>query len=126
MALPSYEQLMKASRVELKELIANAEKALRDSEAAAKEKAKTEFLARIEEAGFTFSELFGASPAAAGGSGKRAYKRREGGEGKAPVAPKYRHPENDTITWSGRGRQPDWIKSHVASGKSLDDLLINA
>lgn len=126
MALPSYDQLMKASRVELKELIANAEKALRDSEAAAKEKAKTEFLARIEEAGFTFSELFGASPAAAGGSGKRAYKPREGSATRSPVAPKYRHPENPELTWTGRGRKPAWVVTHLDAGKPIDDLLIHA
>ena len=123
-SMPTYDQLMKASRAELTELLSNVQKALKDSEAQAKEKAKADALALIAASGFTMADLFGQAEQG-GSAGKRAYKRREGGEGKAPVAPKYRHPENDTIAWSGRGRQPDWIKSHVASGKSLDDLLID-
>jgi DNA-binding protein H-NS len=36
----------------------------------------------------------------------------------------YRHPENADQTWSGRGRQPDWMKEALAAGKSKDDFLI--
>jgi DNA-binding protein H-NS len=28
---------------------------------------------------------------------------------RAPAAAKYRHPENPTLTWSGRGRKPQWF-----------------
>jgi DNA-binding protein H-NS len=28
------------------------------------------------------------------------------------------------VTWSGRGRQPGWIKEALAKGKGLDDFLI--
>jgi len=38
--------------------------------------------------------------------------------------PKYRNPEDPRQTWSGRGRQPGWIKDALASGKSLDQLAI--
>ena len=38
--------------------------------------------------------------------------------------PKYRDPSEPTNTWSGRGRQPGWVKDLLASGKSLDDYLI--
>ncbi|WP_299969311.1 H-NS histone family protein [uncultured Roseobacter sp.] len=41
---------------------------------------------------------------------------------KAPA--KYRHPENPEVTWTGRGRQPGWIKEAIQSGKSVDDFLI--
>jgi DNA-binding protein H-NS len=50
-----------------------------------------------------------------------------GGTSKAKAAPrpaKYRHPENPAVTWSGRGRQPAWIKEALAAGKSLDAFLI--
>ena len=43
---------------------------------------------------------------------------------KVAVQPKYRHPENASLTWSGRGRQPGWIKEAEAAGKSRDDFLI--
>lgn len=41
----------------------------------------------------------------------------------APKPAKYRHPENSEVTWSGRGRQPAWIKEALAEGKSLEHFL---
>ena len=38
--------------------------------------------------------------------------------------PKYRHPENAEITWSGRGRKPAWLAEAIAGGKSLKDFAI--
>lgn len=38
--------------------------------------------------------------------------------------PKYRHPENAELTWSGRGRKPSWIAEALDAGKSLDDFAI--
>ncbi len=37
---------------------------------------------------------------------------------------KYRSPDDPRKTWTGRGRQPGWIKDALGSGKSLDDFLI--
>ena len=34
---------------------------------------------------------------------------------------KYRNPEDSNQEWSGRGRQPAWVKALVASGKSLEE-----
>ncbi|TRD17296.1 H-NS family nucleoid-associated regulatory protein [Palleronia caenipelagi] len=42
------------------------------------------------------------------------------------LPPKYRHPENPSLTWSGRGRKPRWIAEALESGQSLDDFLIAA
>ena len=43
---------------------------------------------------------------------------------RAPAVAKYRHPENAALTWSGRGRKPQWFVSALTSGKSADDLAI--
>lgn len=40
------------------------------------------------------------------------------------VAPKYRHPQNSDLTWTGRGKQPRWVADLLASGKTMPDLLI--
>lgn len=40
------------------------------------------------------------------------------------VMPKYRHPENAALEWTGRGRQPMWVKAWVEAGGSLDSLRI--
>ena len=42
----------------------------------------------------------------------------------SPVKPKYRNPFNAEETWAGRGRQPRWVRDHLAQGKSIDTLLI--
>jgi DNA-binding protein H-NS len=85
-----------------------------DSIAKAKQRNRSEALAAIEataqQMGFEVAELFGAAKFAK----------------KAPKPPKYRHPENASVTWSGRGRQPAWIKDALAKGKSLDLFLIKA
>lgn len=38
--------------------------------------------------------------------------------------PKYRHPENPDLTWTGRGRKPGWITEALEAGKSLDEFAI--
>ena len=40
------------------------------------------------------------------------------------VKAKYRHPENPELEWTGRGRKPKWVESWLASGATLDNLLI--
>ena len=41
-----------------------------------------------------------------------------------PVAAQYRNPGDASQQWSGRGRQPKWIKAWIDSGKSLDETRI--
>jgi DNA-binding protein H-NS len=55
-------------------------------------------------------------------------ERGKGGAVKAAaggsVAPKYRHPSDPNLTWSGRGKRPTWIAEALAAGKSLEDLAV--
>ena len=44
---------------------------------------------------------------------------------RAPAAAKYRHPENATLTWSGRGRKPLWFVAALDAGKSPEDMAVN-
>jgi DNA-binding protein H-NS len=39
-----------------------------------------------------------------------------------PVLPKYRNPISLSETWSGRGRQPRWLKAQLELGKRLEDF----
>lgn len=43
---------------------------------------------------------------------------------KAKKPAKYRDPSSGK-TWTGRGRQPAWIKQHLESGKSLESMAAN-
>src|SRR5262247_471886 len=42
-----------------------------------------------------------------------------------PVLPKYRNPERPSETWSGRGKQPRWLRAQLRPGKELNDFLID-
>jgi DNA-binding protein H-NS len=76
------------------------------------DKQRKEALAAAEaaarEMGYTLAELTGLP-------GKKA---------KSVLPPKYRHPENPEQTWTGRGRQPQWMKDALANGHAKDEFLI--
>jgi DNA-binding protein H-NS len=40
------------------------------------------------------------------------------------VLPKYQNPAVPTETWSGRGKQPSWVKQQLKAGKTLADFAI--
>jgi len=40
--------------------------------------------------------------------------------------PVYRNPCNSAETWTGRGRQPKWVREALARGKRLEDLAIDS
>lgn len=87
--------------------------------------AKSRILDLAKAAGLSIQDLFGFG--AADEKPKRAYntkKTADGGGTKTPSAPKFKHPENDTITYSGRGRKPQWFLDYIANGGSEKDILI--
>lgn len=45
-------------------------------------------------------------------------------DSKASAPPKYANPQDPSATWTGRGRQPSWVKSHLETNGILNDLLI--
>lgn len=97
----------KMSLKELRDMRTKLDRAISGYE----DRRRREAIQAAEEAarahGFNLSELTGATP-------------RKGGT----VAPKYAHPENPTLTWTGRGRKPRWVQENLDAGKSLEDLLI--
>jgi DNA-binding protein H-NS len=40
------------------------------------------------------------------------------------VLPKYQNPKNPTQKWSGRGKQPHWVRAQLKAGKKLDHFRI--
>jgi DNA-binding protein H-NS len=95
---------------ELKNLQEDVEKALKDREQQDVQKARNQILAIAKDAGISVEELLGASSKKANkGSGKK-------------VKPQYENPQDNSQTWTGRGRQPKWIAEALASGKKLDDF----
>jgi DNA-binding protein H-NS len=43
---------------------------------------------------------------------------------RAPAAVKYRHPENAAVTWSGRGRKPQWFSDHINAGRDPSEPTV--
>ena len=40
-------------------------------------------------------------------------------------APKYRNPHNPDETYTGKGKHPEWLKTKLAEGATLDDFRAN-
>ena len=95
---------------ELKSLKKDVDKAIESYEKRRRQDALAAAEAAAREKGFSLMELMDAAP-----------KKAKSG---SPVPAKYCHPENPAITWSGRGRQPTWIKQALDAGRSLDEFLI--
>ena len=94
---------------ELKKLHKDVAKAITSFEARKLKEARATVTAAAQELGYSLEELV----------------RGKVKGSKPAVAPKYRHPENSSLTWSGRGRQPIRFKKALASGASPDDLTIS-
>ena len=76
------------------------------------QKAREQILAIAQSVGVPLKDLL-----ATGG--------RSGNSSKGnTVAVRYRHPDNASQQWTGRGRQPKWVKEWVEGGKSLDKLRV--
>lgn len=100
---------------ELRELIRNADEALKRRVAERARSTLKEIRRLAAEVGFevTFVKA-GKTPAA---KGKVASPR-------GPAVQKYRNPDNPAETWAGRGRPPKWVQAALEGGQALEDLAI--
>ena len=94
---------------ELKNLQKDLAKAISTFEDRQKSDARSKLEIIAKEMGYSLAELIGT----------------EVKPSRAPSAAKYRHPENATLTWSGRGRKPLWFVAALDAGKSPEDLAVN-
>ena len=94
---------------ELQDLQRKVDKAIASYNDRIKREAYTELLERARQMGFKLEELIESQ------SGKPV---------RTAIKPKYRHPENWELTWSGRGRKPRWFVLALESGFEESDLLI--
>ena len=94
---------------ELKSLQKDLAKAISTFEDRQKSDARSKLEILAKEMGYSLADLIGT----------------EVKPSRAPAAAKYRHPENATLTWSGRGRKPLWFVAALDAGKSPEDLAVN-
>jgi len=101
--------LSKFNARELQALKKDVEKELKARRTTEQKKAREELKQVAQKYGFSLNELVGSQA-----SNKTARR--------ANVTVKYRHPDDPTKTWTGRGRKPLWIKDWESQGKSLEQL----
>lgn len=92
---------------ELKKLRKDVEKAIETYEARQLSEARAKLEAQAKEMGYSLEEVVGVSK-----------------DKKTKRLPKYRHPENPTLTWTGMGRKPKWFIDALEAGMSKEDLQI--
>lgn len=95
---------------ELEQLKQDVESAIEAAKARRRQEALAAVRAQAKEYGFELSELVG--------------NVKQTKSGRAPAVPKFRHPENPSLTWSGRGRKPAWFTEALGRGMKQEDLLI--
>ena len=93
---------------ELKALSKEIDKAVKSYESRKLNEARAALEAKARELGVSLDAVMGVSSV----------------RKKTVVAAKYRHPDNASLTWMGRGRAPRWVVDHEAQGGSRDELLI--
>ncbi|MEL6915271.1 MAG: H-NS histone family protein [Pseudomonadota bacterium] len=99
--------LSKMSKADLQKLRKDVDKAIDKFDERAKQDAMAELERKAKELGFTLAELTGVQK-----------------KTKTVNPPKYRNPKDATQTWTGRGRQPEWIKEAKAAGKDIEKFAI--
>lgn len=100
--------LLTYSLKDLQQLKKDVAKAISTFEERQKVDARAKVEAMARDMGFSLNELVKLT-----GKAKRT-----------PAAPKYRHPENPDVTWSGRGRRPAWFQDALDQGATEEDMTI--
>jgi DNA-binding protein H-NS len=108
MALPN---ISKLNYNELLGLEAKVSAAIAKRKQEEKTDLRRKIAALAKDSGFDLEEVVGTKK---NGRGTRGTK----------VAPKYRHPKDAALTWTGRGRQPLWLVAELKKGKKLESFLI--
>ncbi len=93
---------------ELRQLQKDLARAISTYEDRHKAEARAKLDAIAKEMGYSLAELIGVEVKTT----------------RAPAGAKYRHPENAALTWSGRGRKPQWFAEALKKGMTPGELAI--
>jgi DNA-binding protein H-NS len=104
-------ELTNLSSAELRKLQERVKQELKQRESQDLAKAREEILAIAKSVGVPVQELVG------GISGGARAKT-------GTVAPRYRNPADASQQWTGRGRQPQWVKDWLDAGKDIAGLKL--
>lgn len=108
---------------QLKQLRARVAKEIVKQEAAIKATTLKRFQRLAREHGLSLKEVLGDAATA---TPRKATAAKSVPAPKPALPPKYRHPSNSELAWSGRGRKPHWVEAWLANGGTLDALATAA
>jgi DNA-binding protein H-NS len=104
----------KLTLAELKDLMVRVGEEIKSREKSDLDAARNEINAIAQRMGLSLKDLIGSSETKVK-VGKQTVK----------VAAQYRNPQDASQEWTGRGRQPKWVKELLASGKNLMSAKIS-
>lgn len=107
--------LSKLNLADLKDLQAQVSVEMKNREKSDIEKARADINAIAQSLGLSLKDLLGASES-------KSKVRNQTGK----VTAQYRNPQDASQEWTGRGRQPGWVKELLASGKNLMSAKISS
>jgi DNA-binding protein H-NS len=102
---PSDFDLASLSYLALKELRNRVDVHMQAQFKDAQEAFRNDFLAKMAEFGLTIADL-------------KPKKKRA----RSKAKPRYIHPDNAELTWSGRGLPPTWLKELIAEGRDKEEF----
>ena len=103
------------SLVELRELNKKVPAEIQQRENEERAKVLEEIKQLAESRGFNFKSL-----------GLAQESKKTGGASRQPVAPKYRHLADASLTWTGRGRKPRWVEEWLSGGGTLEQISVSS
>jgi len=104
--------LSNMSSADLRNLQEQVKRELKQREGQDLAKAREQILAIAQSVGVPLKDLVG------GGAPVRSGRKT------GAVAPRYRNPADVTQQWTGRGRQPKWVKEWLDAGKDIAGLKV--
>ncbi len=110
--------LKSLSMQELKSLQRKVEREMAGRDKRQRKEALSAVREKAKQLGFSLDELVGDGPRSDSEGADNSRTAR------APAPPKYRSNDDPSLTWSGRGRPPRWIKEAQEKGVDLETLRI--
>jgi DNA-binding protein H-NS len=106
--------LSNMSSADLRNLQEQVKRELKQRESQDLAEARQKIFAIAESVGVPLKDLVGGAGAGTARSGKKT----------GSVAPRYRNPADASQQWTGRGRQPKWVKEWLDAGKDIAGLKV--
>ena len=100
--------------------VGKIQRVIKTKEARDKKATLAKLVLVARKSGFELHELLGSAASIE----KAAVTVKVPSRKRGKVPPKYQNPANNAETWTGRGRQPVWVKNYLESGGTMEEVTI--